>query len=231
MAVLSTITRLLVSGFAAVTVVVGASEARAAVMIALDDPSTAGVDVTLSDLDGDGFLLFSGAVGGFLLNTTGGLSKPLIGSPGTPQMDTLSITVSPGSGVLEVMVTDTDFTGVGLGVVGIGGTTTARVNYGVYWDEGNVPFARTNLIGSLLSFGPPIGVLSLPFAGSTKEAGVGLSTGYALTQWFRIVHSGSDSSSFNATVDVVPRIAEPATAALLGVGLSALALLRRKAGR
>lgn len=89
--------------------------ANAAFILTIDDLSTMGVDVSITDggtgdgLPGDtGAILYSGSIGVFTVNVTTGISKPLAASPQLMHLDNVSVS-SGGAGQLEISVTDTGF--------------------------------------------------------------------------------------------------------------------------
>jgi len=125
-------------------------------MLILDDPTTPGLDVTVTDQGaGDiyptvGVIMFSGAVEAFAVNVSTGVSKPILGSAGLPRIDLSSIDVTTGTGgSLRILLTDTGFTGLGPAVMAIGGVTAGRVTYAAWADESNVAFAMGNPLGIL----------------------------------------------------------------------------------
>jgi hypothetical protein len=133
---------------------------QAAMVLTIDDPTTSGIDIIVSDGqtagfvtdsglttnrdDGgiaDGAITFNGAVGSFTVNVVTGVSDPLI-SPG--QLDLNSINVSGGVGDLVIGLTDTGYTGaVPAYTANLGGTTSGAVYfdfaYGAFNEEFPVP--------------------------------------------------------------------------------------------
>jgi len=199
--------------------------ANAALMLRLDDLTTAGFDVTVTDQGvGDmsttaGVILFSGPVGSFFINVSTGVNNTTLGTALIPSMDLNSIDVTTGTGgLLQILLTDTGFTGSGPALMAIGGVTAGKVTYSAWADASNVAFATGNPLGI-------VGPYSGAFSGTTGTLGLAASSAlYSLTQQVSIVHTTAGATSFNATV-VVP---EPMTPALLGLGLIGVAAFARR---
>jgi hypothetical protein len=214
--------------------------AQAAFVLTVDDLSTAGLDVVVSDglgigattasglvttvADGgigpDGAIFFNGGVGSFVVNVVTGVSDPIIG-PG--QMDLNSINVTGGSsGTLVIGLTDTDYTGAASAYsTNFGGTTTGSVDFNFLYDAGNGEFGGT-------SFFNPGAASGGAFSGSSTDAVIAGSP-YSLTILAQISHSAGAGqiSSFDAHLVPVP---VPAAVWLFGSGLLGLAgIARRKA--
>jgi len=213
-------------GAVALLSVVGlsAEQAQAATIIELSDGITtvAVTDGGAGDLSATpGVVVFSGAVGVFDVNVTTGLSYPLLGTLSQPRLDLNSVNVSSGgTGTLTVKLTTTDYTGpaTGLATLDTGGTTNGTIEVSSYVDSTNAPFGTTDTTGVLGVYADG------PFSGSTFS-GTSVSAPYSATIVATITHDDpADVTSFDAEYNIVP---EPASAALLGLGIFALARRRR----
>jgi PEP-CTERM motif len=202
------------------------STANAALMLRLDDPTTAGIEVTVTDQGaGDmnptaGVIVFMsmGPLGGFSINVSSGINNTTLGSALIPSLDLNSINLTMGTGSLDVYLTDTGFTALGPAMISIGGVSAGNVTYAAWADESNIAFATGNPLGIL-------GPFSGAFSGTTGMVGLAASsTPYSLTQRVSIVHSAAGVTSFNATL-VVP---EPGTLVLLGLALVGVAVFARR---
>ena len=212
--------------FLMVAVTAFPSGALATPILELSDGST-----TLTIIDngpGDanlilGAVTYVGQVGrNWWINVTTGLTTPASGSASLPKMDLNSVDISKGAGNLTLMFSDTGYnlSGSLLATMAIGGTTPGKpgggLTYTTYFNDNNVPFDKTGgVIGTLGTF------QSLSFNGALTN-NITPDNLYSLTQVVTIKHLGLGTSSFNATLDLVPL---PASALLLGSGMMGLVLL------
>lgn len=173
-----------------------------------------------------GVVAFSGTVGDFLVNTTTGVTKPLLGNPSDPILDLNSINVNgavPGTIVLEF--SETDFTNINsaLDMVSIiGGTTAGTLQFETFGSLSNSLFATDIMIadsGALTG-----GIL---FDEITNAALTGT---FSLTTRVTITHTGDfDNSSFNSVLEVPePSVAAPFVLGAMLIGANLLARRRRR---
>lgn len=171
-----------------------------------------------------GIVTFIGSIGQWIGNVTTGVGTPVLTGP---HLDLNSVNISNitgASGFIDVLLSDVDFTlGAGAQIAqflgAIGGTTQGMVTWSLYIDDGNTLFAPTTLIGSDSAVGPAFADV---FSGPTLVDGT-----FSMTLAVRIVHGNAPGTitSFDFEGQLVP---EPGTIMLIGAGLLAIVLIRRR---
>ena len=185
--------------------------ANAGLILTLQD--SGGASASIADDDGDGFVMFNGALGTWLVNVSTGITNPLIGTANIDAIDLNSVNVSGGTGTLTVTLTRT-----GLDrspapfVASVGGTT-----------QGLVSFA-TLLNGSVISsYSSSASAFS-----NIDSGGINVAGPYDLSLVATINHStGLLISSF----DYLVTVPEPAMVSLLGAGLVLVGFVGRRRTR
>ncbi len=185
------------------------------------------IDATVVDADNDGLVSYNGAVPGFAVNVTTGLSNPILGSATAPQLDLNSINVTSFGGTLVIALWDSGFVSNGTLVnfdLAAGGTiSSGQITIQLYGDGTNVePGGTGNLIVGLGPFTPV--AFSGTGSGSFVDAdnySLGLVATIIMPQ--RVV----SSVSFNASANGTP-VPIPAAGWLIGAGLLPFIRLRRK---
>lgn len=211
------------------TLVLLGTSASAALTLRLSDGVTT---ATVVDGTNSGIVTFSGALGAgpWGVNTTTGISKPLLGASGLAEFDLSSINVTTAipaalTQTLTIELSDDGFllpALTGFGTFAIGGTAANNITWASYIDPGNTLFAQTDLIGSSSSGN---GAFS-----DTLGSALGLTGPFSMTTVITITHNGrAQVTSFDANTQVAAP--EPATLSVLGGGLLALGAFARRLRR
>ncbi len=193
--------------------------------------SDCGYVATSADMAGttDGSVVYLGDVGTFHFSMTTGVSDPIIGSASRKRLNTVSLVVSGGEGLLQIELTDTDFAFPRISgkvhlTSSIGGTTDGIVTAQSYADLLNQEFGTGITSGLQGGFGSALNGLGYDksFSGFTKTTfDLDPQQEFSLTQQVTVEHfnTGDDATtSFGIITEV--HTPEPATIAMWGIGLA-----------
>ncbi len=162
-------------------------------------------------------------VGGFTIASNISQSKDLIGGAATPQMD-LAFTATTSDNAEHTVwlyATDTDFTGTGSFELGLGGTQPLGRNTISASAWGGSSNAILDLSGLLATVGPTsLNPYALAATGLLNPS----VNPYSLTIGVVITRRGAGTT----TGDLNLRVPEPASIALLGIGLLGFGIMTRR---
>jgi len=189
-------------------------------------------DGLAGDIDGlvNGVITHIGALGGFTVNVTTSLSKPIQNNPTTAYMDLNSVNVLAGAAdTLLIETTDTDFGILGspgtlVHYTGAGGTLTAPPGSSILFtaavDGGNAEFAYDESILTLGPFGPGV------YSGTNTGNWSPTAFPFSMSQKAFITMSGAGAVSFDHEHKVL--VPEGSSIAMMLMGLGPLGLVLRR---
>ena len=189
-----------------------------------------GAAITCADQDAScdvnaaaGSVTFVDAIGDFTVNITTGTSAPIL-TGGDPliALNSVDIQTTGGAHTLVIALSDTGFDEQGQFKLEFGGTLSggdASVQANAFVDAANTLFAQTTAIGQV---GPFSASLSA-FSGNTVD-GDAPGGPFSVTQVLTLTTTGTLPTIFQGSFEV--NVPEPATLALVGLGLLAFGIRR-----
>ncbi len=172
-----------------------------------------------------GILNFLAApIDGFAIVSGTATSAPLGNNPTLIDLSSLQVAAAAG-GTVRISITETGLTSLGGGFFSaIGGTlgVASTLTFQTFIDSTNTAFGTQQLLGTNTFSGV------IPFSNgftSNGNPGTGL---FSETEVFTIVAGANSTTSFDGRLNQNQNIPEPASMALLGVGLAAIGVTRRR---
>ncbi len=170
-----------------------------------------------------GILNFLAApIDGFAIVSGTATSAPLGNNPTLIDLSSLQVAAAAG-GTVRISITETGLTSLGDGFFSaIGGTlgVASTLTFQTFIDSTNTAFGTQQLLGTNTFSN------TIPFSNSFTSNGLPGTGLFSETEVFTIVAGANSTTSFDGRLN--QNIPEPASMALLGVGLAAIGVTRRR---